>query len=334
MTQVETRSLLSPVEASEDGMHFSGLAIKYGDVGLVDKPGERSKYFETIAPGAAKFAGAVALYQHDPTKLLGTVANGTLVITEDRSGIHTAIDMPNTSYAHDVSELVKRGDVRGQSFSFKVNPGGQKWETRSDGTKLRTLTDFNVIEFGPTAIPVYDGTTAAVRSQLGNDGEVEAPETRSTFSMPAHVGAANEALLQAQASIGANPAQAASLLLAAHNSIGMAQRQYLDPDTAAALGVDVDGINSHLDLASKSLDAATTAAAGGLDPTPHMDAAQATLTGLQAKMSLPVGNTPVTPVTPEAAEIGGRSWIDRKRHELVGVMNGYNVHVNANKETI
>ena len=324
MPTLETRSTFSPIEATPDGMHFSGLAIKYGDVAKVDKPGQqRSAYYETIVPGAAKYSKAIALYQHDPTKLLGTAENGTLVVTEDRAGIHTAIDFPDTSYGHDVAHLVARGDIRGQSFSFHVKPGGQKWETRSDGTSLRTLLDFDVVEFGPTGLPVYDGTTAAMRSLLGNDGDVA--ETRSAFSIPQHVAAANEALLQVQASIGANPEQAAGLLLAAHNSIGAAQRQWLDEGTAAALGVDSNGINTRLDTASKALENATVAATSGQDAGPHIAAAQATMQELQDALHISGGASATPTSTPPPAslsQVSARSQLDRMKHNGLAELYG------------
>jgi HK97 family phage prohead protease len=99
---------------------------------------------EVIKPGAFKrtladSAHVVALNNHNADQVLGRVGSGTLRLEEDDTGLRFELDLPDTSYARDLSALVQRGDVAGCSFAFSVRPGGELWE-ESNGQTIRTLT--------------------------------------------------------------------------------------------------------------------------------------------------------------------------------------------------
>lgn len=276
---VETRSTLGGVESSEDGMHFSGYAIKFGEETFIRNASGRGGFYEVVDPDVRiDAAGAVAFWNHNPDIVLGTTQAGTQRLTRDAVGIRNDIDLPETTWGRDISVSVRRGDVSGQSFTFTVPEGGDSWERRSDGSSKRTLHHMGVIECGPVAMPAYAGTTAMVRSIFGHDATVgvDTPvEQRASFTVAQHVAAANQAILAAQEEIGANPQQAASLLVAGHNSIAAAAgtASWMDPDTAAAFGVDTNDIRTKLDTAQHSLAAAATAAHNGEDASPHARAA-------------------------------------------------------------
>lgn len=278
---VETRSTSGPLEASEDGMHFSGYAIRFGEEAFVRSQTGRGGFYEKVSPDVKiEAAGAVAFWNHNPDIVLGSTRSGTQRLTRDGNGIKNDIDLPDTTWGRDIAALVKRGDVSGQSFSFTVPDGGDSWERRSDGASLRTLHHFNVIEAGPVAMATYGGTTAMVRSAFGNAENVgQEPEHRASFTVAQHAAAANEAVLAAQEELGVNPEQAASLLVAGHNSVQAAQSvaNWMDRDTAAAFGVDRDDILNRLDTAQHALAAAATAAHTGDDASAHVkSAAEAT----------------------------------------------------------
>jgi HK97 family phage prohead protease len=122
---------------------------------------------ERILPGAFKgsIAGTTdirALVDHDSTKLLGRRSNGTLQIAEDAKGLRVEIDLPDTSYARDVKNLVARKDVRGMSFGFRVPDGGQRF-TKENGTTIRELSNIDLREVTVTSIPAYGATSVQVR---------------------------------------------------------------------------------------------------------------------------------------------------------------------------
>ena len=73
--------------------------------------------------------------------------------------------MPNTTVANDLYESVKRGDVDGTSFGFKVLD--DKWsKVEKDGEEImkRTLLEVELYEISPTPFPAYEDTEVDCRS--------------------------------------------------------------------------------------------------------------------------------------------------------------------------
>ena len=89
-------------------------------------------FYEQIAPGAFRdvMGDDVRAYlNHDENRLLGRVSSGTLAISSDERGLYYEVKMPNTTYANDLIELMKRGDINQSSFAFLI--GDDYWEERN-----------------------------------------------------------------------------------------------------------------------------------------------------------------------------------------------------------
>ena len=73
--------------------------------------------------------------------------------------------MPNTQVANDLYESVKRKDIEGNSFGFKVRSDvWSKVELEGKEIMKRTLTDVKLIEISPTPFPAYSDTEVDCRS--------------------------------------------------------------------------------------------------------------------------------------------------------------------------
>lgn len=177
----EIRELSQPLEirAAEDGATIiSGYAAVFPD----GTDATQYRYYdvvETIKPGA--FSRALkekqdvrALYNHDSANLLGRVSAKTLVLSEDARGLRYEITLPNTRLGNDIAELVKRGDLTGSSFAFRVK--SENWRKISgDGdavTYQREILDVDLIDVGPVTFPAYAGTECNMRSE--DYAEIEA----------------------------------------------------------------------------------------------------------------------------------------------------------------
>jgi HK97 family phage prohead protease len=112
------------------------------------------------------------LYNHNADQVLGRVGSGTLRLEEDDTGLRFELDLPDTSYARDLSALVQRGDVAGCSFAFAARPGGELWE-EINGETIRTLTALDLGEITITAQPAYPDTTVAKRNRPMTQGFVD-----------------------------------------------------------------------------------------------------------------------------------------------------------------
>lgn len=121
---------------------------------------------ERLAVGAFDEAlttsDARALFNHDPHYVLGRQSAGTLRLSADTHGLAYEVDLPDTSYARDLRELVERGDITGASFGFV--PGLSSWDDERQErthTSVRTLVDVS-----PVTFPAYDAATTEARSGL------------------------------------------------------------------------------------------------------------------------------------------------------------------------
>ena len=113
-------------------------------------------FYEQIATGA--FDGVMdndvrAYFNHDENLLLGRVSSGTLRISTDKRGLFYEVDLPNTTYANDLAELMKRGDVNQSSFAFLIEQ--DKWEQR-DGVTYRIIEKVSrLLDVSPVSQPAY-----------------------------------------------------------------------------------------------------------------------------------------------------------------------------------
>ncbi len=160
---VERRVIAADMEirASEDGEpdRMVGYAIRYNEASH-----DLGGFTEYVAPGAARAAttgnaDVLAFWNHDSGQVLGRTTSGTLRLTEDEQGIRAEITPP--SWASNHMESVRRGDVTGMSFGFRVNE--DTVTEREDGTLIRTLNDVEVMEVSPVSMPAYPSTSIDAR---------------------------------------------------------------------------------------------------------------------------------------------------------------------------
>ncbi len=124
-------------------------------------------FFEVIAPGAfantIKSADVRALFNHDANFILGRTKSGTLSLAEDEKGLSVRISPPDSIWANDLLESIKRGDIDQMSFGFSVSDTGQKWQ-RSGGEIVRTLLEVELFDVSPVTYPAYPQTDVSARS--------------------------------------------------------------------------------------------------------------------------------------------------------------------------
>ena len=155
----------------------SGIEVRKAENGAVGIRGTASVtrsvsedlggFTEEIEPGAYEKAlersDVRGLFNHDPNYVLGR-SNRTMRVSADVDGMH--YDIPQLPKARaDVLEAIERGDVDGNSFSFTVGEGGDKWTTRN-GKPHRVITAFEeIFDVGPVTFPAYADTVVSARSR-------------------------------------------------------------------------------------------------------------------------------------------------------------------------
>lgn len=163
----ETRATLDDAQP-----RITGLGSPYGVATTITSWWD--EWDEVVAPGAwAKTLAAGgnirSMLNHNPDRLLGTTAAGTLRLSEDEEGLHYEIDVNlDDSYAMSVFAQVERGDINGASVWFRVI--SQTWTEPTDKNgmerPLRTITEAELFEVGPVVFPAFESTTSAAARSL------------------------------------------------------------------------------------------------------------------------------------------------------------------------
>jgi hypothetical protein len=132
---------------------------------------------EKIAPGAFKNSikkdDVRALFNHDANYVLGRNKAGTLKLKEDDLGLAIDIDPPDTQWARDLQESIRRGDISQMSFGFIVVK--DTWEHNKNPNKesIRTLEEVQLFDVSPVTYPAYPQTSVAVRDYMNALKEAE-----------------------------------------------------------------------------------------------------------------------------------------------------------------
>lgn len=174
---MESRLSVELRAASVEGNTLFGVAHAFGARAQV----VRGTY-EQFAAGAFDHVLAQptqdtrAFWQHDQRLLLGRQGNGTLRLEPTEEGLAFEIDLPSTTYANDLKELVLRGDLDEMSFGFI--PDQMRLTKATDGLQVRTHTRVGaLVDISPVSLPAFTGTSVTLRTS--------APESESPRSQAA-----------------------------------------------------------------------------------------------------------------------------------------------------
>jgi HK97 family phage prohead protease len=129
-------------------------------------------FYEFIQPTAfnktlADGADVKALYDHDSSKVLARVKNGSLVLRNQDDGLYCEATLPDTTYARDAYNLIRDGYVQTMSFGFTPIKEKVVFE---DGNEVRYLTETKLSEVSfCVPFPAYETTDSLARSIRGID---------------------------------------------------------------------------------------------------------------------------------------------------------------------
>lgn len=141
-----------------------GYAARFGVNSL-----DMGDFVERIDPGAFRVVSerrgrkkpleTRALFNHDPNHVLGRYPD-TLRLIVDERGLRYEV-LPPESRA-DIVESIRRGDIKGSSFSFTIGEGGETW-SNENGRSVRTVTKIEALyDVGPVTYPAYPDSDVTV----------------------------------------------------------------------------------------------------------------------------------------------------------------------------
>jgi len=159
MSDVEIRSIPMALRASEDTRKIRGHAIVF-DSKSVNLGGFREIIRSEAVDRTIREALDVRAYvDHDSSKIIGRTRAGTLMLRKESRGLFVEIDPPNTTAGNDILESIRRGDVTGMSFGFRVLE--DEWRDE-EGEPVREVLDMTISEVSIVSNPAYPQTDVAV----------------------------------------------------------------------------------------------------------------------------------------------------------------------------
>lgn len=151
-------------EAEESGV-IAGRAVVYN---LMSE--DLGGFREVISPGFFRDVldnDVRALFNHDPSVILGRTRSGTLRLADGPDGLDFTVFYPETDLVREtVVEPMKRGDIDQCSFQFRVRENGDEWSELEDGTVVRRLLPGGcerLADVGVVTFAAYPQTSAEAR---------------------------------------------------------------------------------------------------------------------------------------------------------------------------
>ena len=129
--------------------------------------------------GVLEKSDVFCLLNHDNSRGILARSNkgvGSLELSIDDKGLKYRFDAPKTALGDELLEALERRDITSSSFAFQIK--NDKWEKRSTGVYVRTITSFDqLFDVSPVYQPAYEGTTVDKRGleaiQNLEDGELK-----------------------------------------------------------------------------------------------------------------------------------------------------------------
>lgn len=163
------------IRADEGRQKIVGYAAVFGS-----ESEDLGGFRELIEPGAfrsllASQDDVPATMEHDPARILGRRSAGTLQLTEDRRGLRFEVTPPNTTYANDLLESMRRGDIKGASFGYLRRDASAEWRS-SNGNRIHAIREIrSLIDVSIVSTPAYSQASASLRHLAADPYGVKTP---------------------------------------------------------------------------------------------------------------------------------------------------------------
>ena len=160
MNNKEIRAMETIKAVDDEKMIVEGYALRFNTLS-----NDLGGFVEEISPEALKEADLSdvrCLIDHDSSKVLGRTTSETLELKIDEEGLYFRTQLPNTTYAKDLYENIRLGNINQCSFGFILDEDGDEFEKREDGLFKRTLRKIkSLFDVSIVTYPAYNDTQVA-----------------------------------------------------------------------------------------------------------------------------------------------------------------------------
>lgn len=180
MKDKEIRHLTNNIEVRNDEESVDNIIVGYS-LKFNRWSEDLGGFKEIISPGAlegADMSDVRALIDHMPTNIIGRNTAGSLKLEVDDIGLKFRCKLPNTSYARDLMENIRNGNINQCSFAFKVEDEEIDYDEETD-MFTRTVKKFaEILDVSVVTYPAYRDTDVAPAVRSINKIKDEAQEKR------------------------------------------------------------------------------------------------------------------------------------------------------------
>lgn len=163
MKDKEIRNLAQTVEIRNDDETEENIIVGYA-LKFNRWSEDLGGFKEIISPGAldgTDMSDVRALIDHTATNIIGRTVAGSLKLEVDDIGLKFRCKVPNTTYAKDLMENLRNGNINQCSFAFTVEDEEIDYDEEADMfsrtiKKIRQLFDVSVVTY-----PAYRDTDVA-----------------------------------------------------------------------------------------------------------------------------------------------------------------------------
>lgn len=165
MKEIRCAEIRAVDPAGDNGLILEGMPIVYDQpTQIKDTFGEYTEIIRAGALDGADLSDTRLLYNHDLNKVPLARTPKTMQFNVDPAGLKMTAHLPDTVDGQSVYTAVKRGDLSGMSFAFKVPKGGSSYDVK---TNTRTITKIEKIyEVSVVPFPAYPTTSVEARSAI------------------------------------------------------------------------------------------------------------------------------------------------------------------------
>lgn len=150
---------------NSNSLFIEGTPIVFDSITTIhDQFGEYQEIIERGALNECDLSDSRLLYNHDSNRLPLAKVPKTMTFEVGADGLHMRAELPNTEEGRSVHEAIKRGDLTGMSFAFKVPQGGDSYDERTNTRTIHKIS--KVYEVSIVPFPAYSQTSVEARKQM------------------------------------------------------------------------------------------------------------------------------------------------------------------------
>ncbi|HJA41875.1 MAG TPA: HK97 family phage prohead protease [Firmicutes bacterium] len=179
----EFRSAELNISGQTEQLSLFGRPILYDVPTTINLPNGQS-YTEIIKRGAlddADLSDIRLLYNHDTNRIPLARTPKTMSFELDEAGLTMRANLPDTPEGQSVYTAVKRQDLSGMSFAFKVPDDGSHYDVKTNTRSISKIS--KVYEFSICPFPAYTQTSVEARSVIESAQQEQSVREKALISL-------------------------------------------------------------------------------------------------------------------------------------------------------